>query len=412
MRASRNIGAEGGFGVVTAILVIGVMLGLGLGTYAFVSGQQRHSGEERVRESSFNLGEGTLTSQAFLLSSSGWPGSAQTAFVSSCGPASTDARCPGQATIESSFDQSDYAADPVWTTQVRDDGDAPPAGTACNTDVPDPFYSDAVSSNPTYDANCNGEVWVRSDAEVQGEPRSVVGKVKVEQVDEEFPENVVTAGKFATGNNGNKVIVDRQGAEAAPAPIAVRCAQATPGCTTYRNGQVSPPGITYNWPGQTLGEPYALDRLRAKAQSYGSSAYFASGCPPSLASPYRIVFIEQTPAGGCSYPGNTVWNSASKPGLVVVANGKLRIGGFFYGLIYMANGLPGGTPSSDYVLEFQGNVTVRGAIAVDGPGGVQVGQDKVNLVFDDQIFRDPFPLASFGSAGIIQNTFRELPTSE
>jgi hypothetical protein len=397
--------------VVTAIMVIGVMLGLGLGTYAFVTGQQRQSGVERVRESSFNLGEGTLASQAFLLSSASWPGSSQTAFVSSCGPASTNSRCPDQATIESSFDQSDYADEPAWTTQVRDDGDAPPAGTACNTDLPDPFYSDAVTTNPTYDANCNGEVWVRSDADVQGEPRAIVAKVKVEQVDEEFPENVLTAGKFGTGNNGNKVIVDRQGAEAAPAPIAVRCAETTPGCTTYRNGQVSPAGITYNWPGQTFGEPYAIDRLRAKAQSYGSAAYFASGCPPTLDSPYRIVFIEQTPPGGCTYSGNTVWNSASKPGLLVVANGTLNIGGVFYGLIYMANGLPDGTPSSDFVLNFTGNVTVQGAVAVDGPGGVQVGQDKVNLVFDDQIFRDPFPLASFGSAGIIQNTFRELPVA-
>ncbi len=410
--ASRSIASEDGWSVVTAIMVIGVMLGLGLGTYAFVGGQQRQSAEERVRESSFNLGEGALASQAFLMSSAGWPGSSQTGFVSSCGPASTESRCPDHATIESSFDQPDYDGQPVWTTQVRDDGDAPPVGTVCNADPPDPFYDEAVASNPTYDANCNGEVWVRSDADVQGEARTVVAKVKVEQVDEAFPENVITAGKFATGNSGNKVIVDRQGAEAAPAPVAVRCSPSTPDCTTYRNGQVSPAGgITYNWPGQTLGEPSALDRLRAKAQSYGDSAYYANGCPPSLASPYRIVFIEQTPVGGCSYPGNTVWNSASKPGLLVVANGSLSIGGYFYGLIYMANGLPDGTPSSDFVLTFDGNVTVQGAVAVDGPGGVQVGQDKVNLIFDDQIFRDPFPLASFGSAGIIQNTFRELPAS-
>jgi hypothetical protein len=47
-------------------------------------------------------------------------------------------------------------------------------------------------------------------------------------------------------------------------------------------------------------------------------------------------------------------------------------------------------------------------VAVDGNGGVAVGESKANLVYDkDAAAR----VVSFGNAGIIQNTWREIPSA-
>src|SRR5205085_1561503 len=86
-----------------------------------------------------------------------------------------------------------------------------------------------------------------------------------------------------------------------------------------------------------------------------------------------------------SVSGSTNVNSATNPGVLIVENGTLVLGGnvTFYGLIYMVNKqLFTGT-----VLTIQGNATVQGAVNVDGNGGVTAGSSKTNLIYDQRATR-------------------------
>ena len=63
-----RLSSERGSALVTALLVTMLFMMLGLATVSLVDTQQRESGRERVRESSFSLAEGALNSQIYLLS--------------------------------------------------------------------------------------------------------------------------------------------------------------------------------------------------------------------------------------------------------------------------------------------------------------------------------------------------------
>jgi hypothetical protein len=57
------------------------------------------------------------------------------------------------------------------------------------------------------------------------------------------------------------------------------------------------------------------------------------------------------------------------------------------------------------VINLTGNVSVFGSIVIDGPAGLSAGSSKVNLVYDPNVFNG---FKAFGTAGIVQNTFREI----
>ena len=407
----RRIAGDTGFGLISTIMVMVVIFGLGLGALSFADGEQRQSGRERVGESSFNFSEGVLSSQAFLLTSD-WPGTSQGAFASQCTQSTTSSRCPSSAELAKAFNEPDFAAAEQWSTEVRDDA---PTGTGCVPADPqaDPFYSDAVRNNLTWDANCNGEMWVRAQATVDGRTRAMVARVTIEEVPEQFPQQLVTAGKVATGNNGNKVIIDRNGLQdewqnqpPGPGPVRVRCADVnSPACVDKgKDKQISPCCAEGGQSGRTYGSPGAVNRMRAKARASGS--YYAT-CPSTLPSPAnRIIFIE---SGNCSYTSNTQVFSPTAPGVLIIASGTIEISGTvnFYGIVYAAN-LQNSTAID--VIKIHGNAQVVGAAAVDGNGGILAGQSKANLVWDPRIFSDPVALTSYGTAGVLKNTFRELPT--
>jgi len=44
-------------------------------------------------------------------------------------------------------------------------------------------------------------------------------------------------------------------------------------------------------------------------------------------------------------------------------------------------------------------------VIVDGNGGMLAGGSGVNIVFDDRAFQN---LKSYGGAGLVQNTWREI----
>ncbi|CAA9473558.1 MAG: hypothetical protein AVDCRST_MAG69-260, partial [uncultured Solirubrobacteraceae bacterium] len=143
--------------------------------------------------------------------------------------------------------------------------------------------------------------------------------------------------------------------------------------------------------------------------------YFPTGCPASLQGDVagEIVFIENPGPAGCKYNSNAVFNTPAKPGAIVVARGgTLEMLGTmqFYGLVYHANmqetvdGVVGG---KTVLLRLQGNAKLVGGMVVDGIwGGVEIGSSG-----QGQLVHSPnagSPLKTFGTAGIVQNSFREL----
>jgi hypothetical protein len=366
-----------------------LMMAVGLSSLALVDQVQRASGQERTRETSFNVAEALLSSQVFILSR-GWPGTSAGAYPSECSSAISDARCPDAAAVLSRFGGPDVAAGAAWSTRIRDNQSPNPN-----------FYDDTLTSTaPAYDANGDGKMWVRAQALVRGGKRTLIGLVRVEQVTEPIPKSAMVAGHFGTTNNGRKVIFDTQGSAAAPSPVQVRCVVAAVGCLDYAAGkdQVKPDTTTLGYTGGNALSDEGLSRMRDRAKADGT--YYPSGCPARPEG--RVVFIEN---GDCSYSNEIApcCNSQTAPGFLIVARGTLNFSGnnTFYGLIYMANK----QASSDYIITLGGTILVQGSIQVDGAGGLMAGTSALNLRFDPQVFD---AVVSYGNAGIIQNTWREI----
>jgi len=409
-----------GSALITAVLLVGIMMILGLATASYVDGQQRDSGSERMRESAFNVAESALGAQVFQLTHTTWPSAAPAALAPWCDPSSPSSavppltteqlkRCPDPISLAKSHDTADYgtaacpagAAGPLWTTVVHDDWDS-----AAGPTGEQKFYSatNSAGPQPTWDKNGNGRMWVKSTGRARCKVRTLVTAVQQGTRDLTFPHNALTANWVATSSSGRKVIIDTQGTKSGQTfPVVVRCRVPAPSpCAKYQAGQIAPSPPTVD---ADAGFPNAspLGDLQAfKAYAQQQNTYFgpqspAGTCPPSLSG--TAVYVEDlTP---CSYPQDA--NSASAPGHLYVANGTLSLGGNsrFYGLIYMGNG----QGSSGAVVTVSGNAQIVGAVAIDGPGGLQVGSSKKNFVYDGSVFEGFKGVATVTPA---PNSWREL----
>src|SRR3954471_5974043 len=264
---------QAGNALVTAILVMFVFMMLGVATLTLVDQQQKESGKERVRESSFSLAEGVLNSQIYLLSRQ-WPGEASQAYNGQCTVAtSANPRCPDQSTLQTGFTGSDYNAGMTWTTEIRDNTVTGSTGTAN-------FYDDAaVRAQPQWDSNRDGYMWVRAQGLVKGKRRTLVALVKAEDLSIQFPRNAVVAGKVTIGPNGNQTYINTSGSY-----VTLRCPPANlSSCKGWdKNVQVGPNGtIVGNVNQPPALSPEKIDRLRETAKALGT--YYASGaaCPAS-----------------------------------------------------------------------------------------------------------------------------------
>ena len=123
--------------------------------------------------------------------------------------------------------------------------------------------------------------------------------------------------------------------------------------------------------------------------------------------------------GGCSdydAVGNSAWNTPENPGILIVGSGRIGFRGnaLYNGVIYMINGSDGyngATPIQGDVLTVQGNSCIFGAVVIDGPGGISVGSSNGANRCDGNIAYNPNAsnnLKAFGTAGIVQNSFREI----
>ena len=388
MSVMRRVMRQEDGSVVVAVVALTLMLILGFATYSAVGTQTRLSGEERVRESAFNLSEGALNAQAFVIGRLG-PGSLGRVYPPECPSATEPTLCPDPARIAESFDsslQGDYGGGQTsWATSVRDNGSGP-------------FYDAAVDDQPRYDFNTDNQVWVRATATVRGKTRTLVALVQVEARPVQFPRYALTAGKFTTTNNGNKLIINTSGSLG----ISVRCAQPpeSAACLDYEvdKGQVSPNNYQLSYPNLTAISADDLAGLEELAEANGT--HFP-GCP---ANPSGTVVVVET--GDCVYnnavPGPCC-NTAAAPGIFIVKNGTFSLGGNleFRGIVYALNQ----QNSSSNVISLQGTAAILGSVMVDGNGGVLAGSSGTNIVFDPRAFDGA---RSFGTAGIVQNTWREI----
>jgi hypothetical protein len=412
VRAARH--DEAGSILIAAVVLTAVMLSVALSTFSFVDGQQTRAVEQRQRETALNLAEGVLYAQGFALARS-WPGNAVegAAVPSTCTSAAVQGLCPDPRTLaaansptpaSANFTNPDASAGVTWTTRIRDNGG--PLADAFDTTQMNATQTTGAVSCPgpcKWDANGDLKLWVQAQATVRGRPRNLVALLKREQFAESFgANNAVTAGSFETTNSGNKTILDVTGSQ-----TVVRCVPVGPGCTDYdtKKGQVVPLPISLPTTPRAM-TAVQLDRFKAAAQSANPSTYYTS-CPESYAG--RVVFVDlPSAATTCTDVNGATYNSAAKPGILVVARGMLAMKSTFYGLVYMVNG-PGSEPhSSDTVLTVAANGEIIGGLAIDGPGHLVVGQashNRASISFDPNAFN---ALVSFGTTGLVQNTWREL----
>lgn len=387
----RRLTEERGWGLVSSVLVVGILLSLSLPLLSLVDSQQSASSQERRSESSFNLSEAALDASVFVLGKA-WPARSSGAYPPTCTATSTSLNCPSPSLLTASYSGGDYATS-GWSVQVRDD---------TGTEYYDPDPVNGVPARPRWDANDNEMLWVRADAHTSTGDRTVVALVRRIDRVMPFPRNAITAGWFEISTNGNKEVVDTKGETSQPAPVAVRCTQPapSPGCLGYdpTRDQVSPDTSVTGYAGTTAIDPELLDLMREKAQALNT---YYDRCPQSPAG--EMVFVE---SGNCSYAGGGSANSEDEPGVFIVGDGSVSFGGSmtYYGLVYAAN-LQGSTGT---VVQIFGTALVVGSIIADGGGGVTAGSSGLNVIYADAVWPR---ISTFSGAAPVQGSWRELPAS-
>jgi Tfp pilus assembly protein PilX len=418
----HSITSEHGSALVTALLLTMIMLTVGLAGLAQVDVQQEQSGVERVRETSFNLGEGALNAQIFAVSRR-WPGpgagaGTQAAAPFVYGPCTQDSisqNCPSAETIRRLFTSPDTAGATAWRTEVRDNATTVPPTCPTSPSTASSFYSDASTQGQyPYDCNNDGRVWVRAQATVRGRTRALVALVQAERETQQLPRAALLAGRLEIGNNGNKVLVDAQADTTLNAEILLRCQPASGTVCAGHDGfslgdilsrtklltQLNGTKPQTGYAGAPALLPEALERLKQTAITNGT--YFPN-CPPGPdGSPLAgaVVYVETC---NQAYKSNTPINTAESPGALIIANGSIDFQGntTYHGLVYHAN-VAG---STETLVKLSGNNGVAGAVFVEGNGGFFI-QGSAKLTVNGAAFE---ALQTYGSAGIIQNTWREIP---
>jgi hypothetical protein len=405
---SHRLRAEEGWAMVVAIMVTALMVSMGLATAVVIDSQTQGSARERLDESDFNLAQGALISELSILTAR-WPGGSGAAFPTQCTSASVSTQCPDPSMVRLSYNSVDYASAPTWNVQVRDN----------NTATPD-FYSDSgTSSQPHWDSNGDGKIWVRATATVKQHTQAVVGLIQVDKQTEQLPHSTLIAGSFTNSNNGNKALVctklpddlsgkDCTSSSSQVGPVQVRCTTYTSSCLDIRppidnSVQISPYNVQVGYPTQRSLSPEALNRLKARAQADGT--YYSGTCPPGMQGPQpgMVVFVDS--AGSCTYGSSAVFNSLTQPGVFIANNTTVSLDqqATFYGVIYAAN-----PPASGTTVSIHANANIIGGVNIDGNGTMVNGSNHITLVFDDFAFSK---VTSYGAAHLVQNKWRHfVPT--
>jgi Tfp pilus assembly protein PilX len=418
----RRLDGEQGVVLVSAVVLLTVMLGLGLGLLFFDDEQQKAAGREQASETAFNLAEAALNAQVGQLSRA-WPGQKSEAYPDSedngvirCVAAtSTETNgCPASASLGVAYPGNASASCPAgtakdawgspltnsWTTYVRDDAEQSSY-----------FNSSAEQNQVGWDRNESNRLWVRAVGVAQCRVVTVVTLVSRQLVALNFPHAAVSGNWFKITNNGKKTIVNTAGEPpvSQPGEIGMRCeGLGSQPCESWDKSkeQVSP-DTTKSPPTSsvTLSETQ-LASMRAQAQAAGTLRTAARGnCPSSVAQLSGLpAYVE-----GCGALKLTdgVANSSGKPGFLVLADGTLELRGNaeFFGIIYARNA----TNSTGAVVVLGGTTQVIGGIDVDGNGGIEFGSSKANLIYNPKAINE---LKTYAGTTPTRNTFRVLSATE
>jgi len=377
LRAARG---QRGFALVAFVLIVATMLSLGLVTLGIVDSQSRASGAERLGASAFTLAEGALGAQAAMVSSA-WPESSGLAFSQSCTQASAGVTgCPSPGWIAQSFTGGDYAG-ATWRTDVRDDGGSYGA-----------FWDDgALASQPAWDQNGDGQVWVRAQATVGGRTRTLVERIQVNRPPALPQGYAIIAGRFSTdlGVALNQVVASPllsgiMGAHklVAGGKVGLRCGLLS-GCLTGTFAVLDEVGLdslmandVVQYASIQAASDQIVTELRQRALAAGT--YYANvaagtACPsPPAGTTSAIVFIEQV--GNGDQACTVTLSSSSTPQLraLVVASGRVTFAGTgtYKGIVWALDAQRAGlgdTPRE--VVRIQDSARIDGMVAVDGVGG-------------------------------------------
>ena len=403
----RHCDGERGSALVISMIAMSLMLSLGLATIALTDQQTRQSGVERVRESAFNLAEGALQQQSFLLGGRGWPRTAADALPASCTVSSdpgvtTNARCPTPTSLVTAagtgaYDGIDFKSGASWVTKVRD-----------NSAVNNQVYTDAIDSLtvPRYDANGDGFIWVKSTATVSTKTRTIVALLKRDPIPIFFPKAVLTAGAIQIGQGGQPGVITTN----ATTPPVVRCSSYGGWCANYegakpnKDPQILPDAVVY--------DPSFPNRLPATTlQQLRDSAVKYTSCP-TIDQLQGMLMVElPNDSDNCSYLANTTFNSPSNPGMIIFTRGSFELRGtsYYHGaLLHLNEGMrdAGATPAPGPCITINGTNNILGSIIVEGKCAAYInGSARLTYAPNSLNF------SVTGVAGLVQNTWRELPNT-
>lgn len=433
----RRAQEEQGFVLITAIILLTVMLGIGIALVSLANSQQTASAREQWSESAFNLAEAALNAQIAQLSRE-WPGvgtnkESHASLKAVCTPSTTSASsstnfCPEPAVLEKAYPNTGSTSctgteawgqslNNKWDTYVREDLKGSPY-----------FNSTEESTAKEYDGGEGNEppgtpwkkLWVRAVGVVDCHAVTVISLVSEQLTRASFPEGALSSNWFKTGNKGNKIIIKRKGKSAQSGKFSIRCNGLTESqCEEYeregkKTGQIEPELTAEEQkpssaPSTTLSAEQ-LESLKSQAKSEGHF-FSASNCPASLeAIAGRPVYVE-----GCSliFQGGTA-NSEKEAGLLILANGSIDLGGgaVYYGVVYDANL----QQSPETLVTVRGGAKIVGEIIVDGNGGVSLGDKGGKSESESVAFEyDPEAAEKFETvtgAAATRNSFRILPANQ
>ena len=451
---TARLRSEDGWTLVTALILMTVMLGVGLATASMVDTQARQSAVTRQRDTAFNLAEAALNAQIYALSLR-WPGygykdaaaygsygCSNRGSEQSLGPApSTQAQlasaapvCPSPATLEPLINTVDARGVSSWATRVYDD----PSPTTSAADR-GKHYSDAlVAAGDTltsgdgsvvrtmggvgYDSNKDGKLWVKATARASGHTRTLVSLVKVEAVQKDTFNTALLAGSLDFSNNGNHsgFFIDQTTATA-PNVLTVRCDPATNtsvSCLGYPQstndwagkigGAIDPPNYSANPTAPNAFDAATLDAFMSDAVT--DSTYYDNvgthNCsqlsqPPTFS--FRVLYIKD--CGTLGWSSNATVPTTGQ-GVIILDNTRLSITGdvTINGIVYARH-----PPATNPTVEMKGCSQIAGSLMIDDLGQASIGScsqaGKPELLFVPTAFE---ALKTYASAGIIQNTWREL----
>jgi type II secretory pathway pseudopilin PulG len=434
----RSVHREDGWVLVSAIVLMAIMLSVGLSAFAFVDTGQKRSRESRERESALSLAEGALYAQGFALTKN-WPNTnnalggdctsaaAITGATKYCPDRNTLAKASSSDPTVAQFFDNDFGANATWTTSVRDNS-------GVLEKAFDPAVADGQLTDTTYghgncpsipcrlDWNGDRQLWVQAKAVVRGRTRNIVARLKLEELRESVPTAGVVAGRLDVTNNGNKEMLNATGTS-----ILLRCSPVNSAqCASYQanKGQVTPTPTSAPAQGNFM-TPAQIQRFKERAQAEGT--YYA-GCPTGAQLQGAVVFVESCSTsyahtGAYSTPCNVpngmtanCINATNKPGMLIWHCGTLGITAnqTFYGIVYLVNNSDGtcqgwtaktGACGTSTVFQSSGGGGVYGALVADGDACIAIGSNSLNMAFDGNVFNS---VTSFGTVGLVQNTWREL----